>query len=304
MGVYDQAARFAAKADAGLVPARLLAGSGLALTFREWLDTRTVPMPGGPDRTADLVAAFEAPSAPDAPWLLVLEFQAQVDADKLDVTLEEVAVLRSRVRFGPAGQGKYNVAAGFVYLRDRAPVEALDMQFPDGSGTRHAPRVWNVAEENATEALDAVASGARSWGTLFWLPLMAGADDEATISRWRESVTARDGERSRQDDLVGVALIFAELAGRGAVWKRALEGFAMTESQIVNEWIAKGLTVGRLTDRREILLGLLNKRFPGAVSPDVTKLIDQQESLDLLKYWIDAVVDADTFDDFMTVLKQ
>ena len=49
---------------------------------------------------------------------------------------------------------------------------------------------------------------------------------------------------------------------------------------------------------------MLNKRFPGAVPTDVTKLINEQESLDLLKYWIDAVVDVDTFEGFMTVLKQ
>ena len=63
MGVFDQAARFAAQADPEVVPRRLLASSGLMLSFREWLDTRTLPLPGGTDRTADLVAGLIDPNA-------------------------------------------------------------------------------------------------------------------------------------------------------------------------------------------------------------------------------------------------
>ena len=302
MGVYDQAARFAAKADPAVVPARLLMGSGLALTFREWLDTRTLPLPGGTDRTADLIAALDDTASPDAPWLLVLEFQAQHDPDKLDVTLEEVAVFRSRARHGD-GAGKYKVAAGLVYLRDRCPDDNLDMRFPDGTGTRHAPRIWNVAQDDAPTTLEAVATGTMSWGMLFWIPLMAGADTDATAQRWKELVLANVTE-SAQRNMAAVVEFFSELAGRGIVWKRILEEFNVTESQVANEWIAQGEVKGRLTDRREILLGLLNKRFPGVVPTEIAKLINEQESLDLLKYWINAVVDAGTFHDFMAVLKQ
>ncbi|MCI0703251.1 MAG: hypothetical protein L0241_19405, partial [Planctomycetia bacterium] len=72
MGVFDQSARYAAKADPGVVPARLLAGSGLSLIFREWLDTRALPLPGGADRTADVIAALDDPNLPESPWLFVL----------------------------------------------------------------------------------------------------------------------------------------------------------------------------------------------------------------------------------------
>ncbi len=142
MGDFDQAARYAAQAEPDVVLARLLQESGLVVNFREWLNTRTVPLPGGSDRSADLVAAVDDPASPERPWLVVLEFQAQVDADKLDVTLEEVAILRSRVRFGDDRRGKYKVGAGLIYLRDRCPDDALDMRFPDGSGTRRASGTW------------------------------------------------------------------------------------------------------------------------------------------------------------------
>lgn len=303
MGVYDQAARFAAKADPCVVPMRLLAGSGLALTFREWLDTRTLPLPGGTERTADVIAALDDPAAPDAPWLLVLEFQSQHDPDKLDVTLEEVAILRSRARSGDEKR-KYKVAVGLIYLRDRCPVDTLDMRFPDGSGTRHAPRVWNIAQDSAVATIDAVAVGSLSWGMLFWVPLMGGADTDEPVRRWKDAVTARVGNRSDLNNLAGIALVFAELAGRGIVWKRGLEGSGMTESAIVNEWMSQGEARGVLRNERQLLLRALNKRFPGAVPAEVTKLVNEQDSLDLLNHWFDTAVSATTFDEFLAVLKR
>ena len=107
MGVYDQAARFATQADPEVVLQRLLVDQGVNWEFREWLDTRTLPLPRGPERTADMVAAMGDPEFGHRPWLVVTEFQAQADPDKLDVTLEEVAILRSRLRFGEDRRGKY-----------------------------------------------------------------------------------------------------------------------------------------------------------------------------------------------------
>jgi hypothetical protein len=48
-----------------------------------------------------------------------------VDPDKLDVTLEEVAILRSRARHGEDRKGKYKVLAGLVYLQGRCLEEVL-----------------------------------------------------------------------------------------------------------------------------------------------------------------------------------
>src|SRR5688572_4272030 len=107
MGAFDQAARYAAQADPDAVVGRALAPTGVALRFRDWLDTRALPLPGGPDRTADLVAALDDPATADRPALLVLEFQAQVDPDKLDVTLEEAGILRGHARHGEDRKGKY-----------------------------------------------------------------------------------------------------------------------------------------------------------------------------------------------------
>jgi hypothetical protein len=78
----------------------------------------------------------------------------------------------------------------------------------------------------------------------------------------------------------------------------------MTESQVVNEWISQGEAKGKLAERRQKLLKLLSKRFPGAVPDDVIRLINKQESLDLLDHWFDAAAEAYTFQQFADVVKQ
>ena len=74
----------------------------------------------------------------------------------------------------------------------------------------------------------------------------------------------------------------------------------MTESQVVNEWIAEA----ELRKEQQLLLRALNRRFPGAVPSDVTTLINEQESSVLLNHWFDVAVSVATFDEFLTVLKQ
>ena len=302
MGAFDQAARFAAQADPDATVRRALASTGVALLFREWLDTRTIPLPGGPNRTADLVAALDDPAG--QPALVVFEFQSRHDPDKLDVTLEEAGILRGHARHGDDRKGKYKVLTALVYLQGHCPDDLLDMTLPGGFGTRHAPLVWNVGEDNAIAALEAVAGGQVSWGMLFWVPLMIAGQDATVIARWKEVVAGVVPDRQRRGNLAGIALVFAELAGRRVEWGRGLEGFVMTESEVVNEWISQGKAKGKLAERRQNLLKLLAKRFPSAVPDDVVRLVNEQESLDILGHWFDAAAEAYTFQQFLDVLRR
>ena len=302
MGAFDQAARFAAQANPDAVVRRVLAPTGANLPFREWLDTRTIPFPGGPNRTADLVAALDDPVG--QPALVVFEFQSRHDPEKLDVTLEEVGILRGHARHGDDRKGKYKVLTALVYLTGRCPEDVLDMTLPGGFGTRHAPLVWNVGADGAAATLEAVAGGQASWGMLFWVPLMIAGKDVAVIARWKEVVAQVVPDRRTRGNLAGIALVFAELLGRRVEWDRGLEGFEMTESQVVNEWISQGEARGKLAERRQNLLKLLAKRFPGAAPDDVVRLINEQESLDVLGHWFDAAAEAYTFQQFLDVLKR
>jgi hypothetical protein len=176
------------------------------------------------------------------------------------------------------------------------------MTLPGGFGTRHAPLIWNVGADDAPATLEAVAGG-EPWGMLFWVPLMNAGQDGAVIARWKEVVAQVTPDRRMRGNLAGIALVFAELAGRRMEWGRGLEGFEMTESQVVNEWISRGKAEGKLEERRENLLRLLSKRFPGAASEAVIRLVNEQESLELLSHWFDAAVEAETFPQFLDVLK-
>lgn len=301
MGAFDQAARFAAQADPEAVVRRVLVPTGLSLSFRGWLDTRTIPLPGGPDRTADLVAALDDPKV-GSPWLLIFEFQAQHDPNKLDVLLEETAVLRGHVRHGDDRKGKFRVSTALIYLQGRCPDDILDMTLPGGYGIRHAPLVWNVAQDDAATVLEIVASGGASWGLLFWVPLMSDGGEDTVIERWKDVAENVVPNRRDRDNLVGIALVFAELAGRVPAWRRGLEGTMWTESQVVNEWISQGLAEGRLEQQRRDLLRLLRGRFPGSVPEDIVTLIRRQDSLEILEEWFDAAINATTFEQFLVIL--
>ncbi len=299
MGAFDQAARYAAQAVPDVVIRRLLAGSGTTLLFRDWYDTRSLPLPRGPDRTADLVAQLDNPTAPEQPWLLIIEFQAQVELDKLDVTLEETAIVRSRARHGDNQQGRYHVTAGLAYLVERCPQESLNMTFADGSGTRHAPRIWNIAADDASQTLAAVANDQESWAMLFWVPLMAGADQEAVIERWKELVLTKVESTKNQNNLAYIANDFAELAGCKLQWRRHLKEFNMQESSLAKEMMQRG----EIKMRQAYILRTLRGKFPEAITDNLIHTINDQDSPDLLDEWFDAAREATTYDEFLAVLR-
>ena len=73
---FDQACRYAAKLDP---PAFLgwLFGATEA-PFLGWLDTRTLPFPGDPERTCDTVAWLGQPGQ-EGPWAVPIEFNLEPD---------------------------------------------------------------------------------------------------------------------------------------------------------------------------------------------------------------------------------
>jgi hypothetical protein len=70
---FDQGARYAAKLDppgflSWLVPQRTP-----PLPFHYWLDTRSIPFPGDPERICDTVAAIQESAGIPVWWALVIE---------------------------------------------------------------------------------------------------------------------------------------------------------------------------------------------------------------------------------------
>src|SRR5436305_1231155 len=84
MNDYDQAARFATKINPTGFFGWAFRAAFTTLRFRGWMDTRTLPFPGEPDRICDTVAEFEDTSAPGRTLIAVVEFQSQPRGDMLN----------------------------------------------------------------------------------------------------------------------------------------------------------------------------------------------------------------------------
>lgn len=240
---------------------------------------------------------------PQQPWLTVFEFQSSHDDDKLDVTLTEAARLRTEVRHGPERKGKYRVLVGMVYLRGVCPEATLDMTMPSGRGTRHMAFEWNVAEDDANEAMDEYESGQTSWGILCWIAVMKRGGEVGVIRRWLRLV--RSLPETARAALCQINFLFAELAGCAITWRDALEEAKMdTGSPMVNGWLENAEDRKELETMRAALLRLLRQKFRGQLTEEAVETINQQPSLPLLQSWFDDATDAVTFSDFLAVLRR
>jgi hypothetical protein len=198
-------------------------------------------------------------------------------------------------------QSNYHVLVGLIYLVGQCPNEVLDMTLPGGFGTRHVPLVWNVAETDASKAMEEFAPGLTTWGILFWVPLMRGGDDPTIIARWKELMQSLTN-RHHRDELLEIALVFAELAGCYLAWEKGLEE-VMTESAVVNRWLEQGENKGELKTKRADVLFALGKRFPGKVTDEIRSVINSQDSIELLQHWHEAAFDASSIEDFIRALR-
>lgn len=129
---------------------------------------------------------------------------------------------------------------------------------------------------------------------------MRGSDDPARIERWTACAAAEPDTR-RRAEYGGLALVFAEAAGREYIWKTAMEGWGMRDSQIALGWIQEGRDAEALEARRATLLEQAEARF-GSVPPDLAARVRAEESVDRLRAWLRALVNAPTAEAFVAAL--
>src|SRR5947209_4784623 len=130
MNVFDQAARFCIQSDPLGFLHWILPGLDPALKFHGWLDTRTLPFPGTPDRTCDTVADLAEDAATDHRWAVISEFQTEPEPELLDRALEYVIRIRRGLRFGPHHRARYQVVAALVSLTGPPQPATLQMALP------------------------------------------------------------------------------------------------------------------------------------------------------------------------------
>ena len=119
------------------------------------------------------------------------------------------------------------------------------------------------------------------------------------MTRFESGVPARA-------QLLGLALVFAELAGCHAQWKQALEGRIVQQSLQVLEWQAeaekrgedRGKAAGKAEGKAEALLEALEFRFPPGAPAELAALIRSTTDLAKLKRWSAVALKAASLDEF------
>jgi hypothetical protein len=285
---FDRAARYAAKLNPGGFLGWLLPELDPGWEFRDWLDTRRLPFPGGRDRTCDTVAALANPAVPGVAWAVVIEFQSAPAADMLARLLDYVGQLYLELQ---SRAGEHRVAAALLNLTGPEQPDTLTMCLPGMTdyGLRLRVVQRTLREESANVILTGIVAGRSPRDLLPWVPLMQAAGEVAIMEQWKAAAEAEPDD-IRRAEYAELALIFADLAGRAAAWDRALEGWDMQRSQIVDRWRADAV--------REDVFRVYEKRALAHMPDDLATRLRAITDLDELRRWLDAIALANTPDDF------
>ena len=291
MSQFDQAARYAAKLDPPGFLRWLVPTLDPALTFRSWLDTRTLPFPGEPDRICDTVAGLARGSIAEPAWALVIEFQAEPDPDMLDRLLEYLARVRRELRPGVERRVTYVVVGALLTLTGPLQPDTLEMTLPQVSGVGLRLQVVQrtLRVEEAASTLQGIAAGEVARCLLPWIPLMREGGEAGIMETWKQLASAEPDFRWRSD-YGALAVVFADLAGRLPEWRQALEGWNMRESQQVLEWQAE--------TKRADLLRLLELRFQALVPGELIAAVEALTEWEELSRWFDAAATAASVEEF------
>jgi hypothetical protein len=87
-------------------------------------------------------------------------------------------------------------------------------------------------------------------------------------------------------------------------WSDAMKEWYMIDSPLVREWTAEARRETELAVRREHLLLVLNARFPEPLPEEMMKLINRQDSPQLLRAWFHAALYSPSLVAFISVLQQ
>jgi hypothetical protein len=301
MGDYDQAARYTARIEPEGFFRWIVPRFAASWTFQGWADTATIAFPGDADRFCDLVGEFIHASDKQRRCLVDFEFQSRPDYDMPERFGEYLCRLRKEIRHGSGRSGKYRVHGILVSLTGRAQAVELDMTEPDldGTGLRLTVLARTLREEEAAATLAEIEADRLQRCVLPWIPLMHGADDPAIIEMWRR-LAEQEPNPQRKADFGGLAMVFAELAGCGDLWKQALEDWEVEESKFLKEQRLKG----ELKGRRTAVLQVLEHRFGGPLPEDLTAAITALSDLDEIDRWLAAAATAESFDSFRETVQQ
>jgi hypothetical protein len=150
---FDQACRYLIKKYAGIL-GWLLGALPAAVRFAGWLDTRSIPFPGEPDRVCDTVAHLVDTTGPERHWAVPIEFQLKPISRMFGRLLEYLARLWLTLASHDGSGQRWCVGAVLVNLTGRGDSsQRMEMAAVGMRLVLDVPEK-NLAEEDATAALD------------------------------------------------------------------------------------------------------------------------------------------------------
>jgi hypothetical protein len=227
MGLFDQAARRAAKEDGHHFLDWVLreeASGTAALVFERWEDARRVRFPGDPERQDDVLAVMRWREHPERRYYLVVEIQTEPGADIVERMAVYCLLVRLEFKQGD-GVPTYPPVGGVVLnltgVTDPSGV-VLPLPGHAGHGLGLKPLVRNLGTIDAGATLADIGAGKTGLCILPWIPLMKGGDSLQRIEEWKR-LAARIPEPEKRLLYAALALTFAELTKGLIDWQKGLE---------------------------------------------------------------------------------
>jgi hypothetical protein len=302
MGVFDQAARYLVKRHPEGFFHWLSPSFAASWVFSCWHDTSRMAFPGEPDRICDTVAEFRRIGQPDKRCILDVEFQSEPETHMLE-RLGEYAIRIRREEEKTGDGSSCPVVSVLLNLTGSTQPNRFEMTVPelDHSGLWLQVLLRTLQEEEAADTLARMGAGQIQLCILPFIPLMRGAIEASILEEWKR-LALSEPDPSWRGDYGGLALVFADLAECGSVWRHALEGWNVKQSQQVLEWQNEARREGELTGLRGAVLRALRVRFQKKIPAKLAAAIQGVKDLDELSHWLDAALTAESLDAFRAAI--
>lgn len=243
-------------------------------------------VPGWPEREGDLIWHTTREDKGGVPWAVLVEFQTIPTSLMFGRLLVYGGLFWLSEKSTPLPGDRFALLAVVVNLTGKGD-SGRSYDRGEGMGFSQRPLEWNLAELKAEDVLAQVERGEAPLEVLGWVPLMQRGDEEDIILWWLRLANAEPGPERR--GLLKCVLVFAELAKCLSQWEKAMEGFDVMRSAVVDAWKAEG----RIEALREVLEGR-----HGPLPADLLAALAAATDLDRLRQWAVLAGSADTLEKF------
>lgn len=114
------------------------------------------------------------------------------------------------------------------------------------------------------------------------------------MEKWKRLALA-EPDRRRRADYGGLALVFAELASRRQMWKLALEGWNVVESQQVLEWQAEA----EAKFAHEAIVTVLERQLKKPLAADLVAIVENETDPVRLRKWHALALECNSAEEFL-----